>query len=136
MAAETYKLETILDLPRLSTRPYDKRNLGVQMQRSSCGNYRAVLVDLGEFGGEGSTGGLAIDDLANELEHVAAEIRRASGKTHPDHDRVRKVYIAAIAWRRQVNLVPASSLTQALIDVIDWAIAVEDGQPQAEGPYR
>lgn len=73
----TYKHEWTLDLPRLNA-AYQGRNLCVQMQRSEGGSYRAVLVDLAEFRGEGSTQGLAIDDLINELKHVASEIRRAS----------------------------------------------------------
>ena len=73
-----YQHEWSLDLPRLAAPSYQDRNLCVQMQRSTEGNYRAVLVDLGEFRGSGSTQGLAIDDLINELKHVASEIRRAS----------------------------------------------------------
>jgi len=72
-----YKHAWTLDLPRLVAPSCQGRNLCVQMQRSTDGNYRAVLVDLGEFRGSGSTQGLAIDDLINELEHVASEIRRA-----------------------------------------------------------
>jgi hypothetical protein len=77
-AASTYKHEWTLELPKLTAPSYQNRNLCVQMQQSANGNYRAVLVDLGEFRGEGSVQGIAIDDLADELEHVAAEIRRAS----------------------------------------------------------
>lgn len=72
-----YKHEWTLDLPRLAAPSYQGRNLCVQMQRSTEGNYRAVLVDLGAFCGSGSTQGLAIDDLINELKHVTSEIRRA-----------------------------------------------------------
>ena len=68
-----------LDLPKLTAPPFKDRDLSVQIQRLCCGSdYRAVLVDLGEFRGTGSTQGLAIDDLADLLEHVAAEIRRES----------------------------------------------------------
>ena len=74
----TYKHEWTLELPKLTAPSYQNRNLCVQMQQSANGNYRAVLVDLGEFRGEGSTQGIAIDDLVDELEHVVAEIRRAS----------------------------------------------------------
>ena len=71
-----------LALPRLSThRAYQGRNLCVQMQRSLQGSWRAVLVDLGEFRGEGSTQEIAIDDLINELELVAGEIRRTKRRT-------------------------------------------------------
>jgi hypothetical protein len=73
-----YKHEWTLELPKLTTPPYKDRNFCVQMQRSSNGNYRAVLVNLVEFRGSGSTEGLAIDDLADALENVAAEIRRES----------------------------------------------------------
>ena len=72
-----FKHEWTLDLPRLAAPSRQGRNLCVQMQRSADGNYRAVLIDLGEFRGSGSTQGLAIDDLINELKHVASEIRRA-----------------------------------------------------------
>ena len=72
-----YRHEWTLDLPRLDAPSYQGRNLCVQMQRSADGNYRAILVDLREFRGSGSTQGLAIDDLINELKHVASEIRRA-----------------------------------------------------------
>jgi len=53
--------------------------LCVHIERSPQGNYRARLADLQDFRGHGSTQGLAIDDLADELEFVAAEIRRESG---------------------------------------------------------
>ena len=72
-----YKHEWTLDLPRLDAPSYQGRNLCVQMQRSAEGNYRATLLDLHKFRGSGSTQGLAIDDLINELKHVASEIRRA-----------------------------------------------------------
>jgi len=120
-----YKHEGTLDLPKLTGSSFQHRNLCVQIQRSSAGNYRVVLVDLEEFRGEGSTQGLAIDDLANELEHVAAEIRRESGKVEPSLDRVREVYAAALAWRRAVNLAPVAPQTKALIATIDAAIAAE-----------
>lgn len=73
-----YKPIWTLELPKLDASPFRGRNLCVQMQRSSCGNYRAVLVDLGEFCGTGSGQTIAMDDLIHELEQVAAEIRRAS----------------------------------------------------------
>jgi len=73
----SYKHEWTLDLPRLDAPSYQGRNLCVQMQRSVEGNYRATLLDLHKFRGSGSTQGLAIDDLINELKHVASEIRRA-----------------------------------------------------------
>ncbi len=122
---DDYKHEWELDLPKLTGPSYEHRNLCVQIQRSSTGNYRAVLIDLEEFRGEGSSQGLAIDDLANELEHVAAEIRRESGKIEPSLDRVREIYAAAVAWRRSVNLVPVAPQTKALIAMIDAAIAAE-----------
>ena len=75
----TYKHEWTLDLPRLDAAPRQHRNLCVRMERAASGSgWRAVLVDLEEFRGSGSTQGLAIDDLINELKHVASEIRRAS----------------------------------------------------------
>jgi hypothetical protein len=71
-----YRHKWTLELPKLdSIHPH--RNLCVQMQEGP-GSWRAVLVDLEEFRGSGSTECLAIDDLADDLEHVAAEIRRAS----------------------------------------------------------
>lgn len=78
-AASVYKHAWTLDLPMLSHPSHRHRNFCVQLQQSSEGNYRAVLVDLGEFRGEGTTQGLAIDDLIDELEQVASEIKRASG---------------------------------------------------------
>jgi hypothetical protein len=77
----TLELFTIVASPSkrsISFGAYKNRNFCVQMQRSETGNYRAVLVDLGEFRGDGSTEGLAVDDLIHELEHVAAEIRRTT----------------------------------------------------------
>lgn len=79
MSSLTYKHELTLELPDLSGSRYRWRNLCVQVQRTLGGSYRAILVDLEEFRGEGSGQSLAIDDLAFELEHVAAEIRRANG---------------------------------------------------------
>ena len=77
MKKELYKHVWTLDLPKLEA-VYPERKLCVQMQQSPEGSWRAVLVDLVEFRGSGSMQGLAIDDLANDLEHIAAEIRRAS----------------------------------------------------------
>ena len=77
--ASDYKHEWALELPKLTAPPFKDRNLSVQIQQLFCGSdYRAVLVALGEFRGTGSTQCLAIDDLADLLEHVAAEIRRES----------------------------------------------------------
>lgn len=73
-----YRFEGFLELPGLDTTANRHRNLCVQVQRSPQGNCRALLVDLEEFCGHGSTHVLAIDDLAASLEHVAAEIRRAN----------------------------------------------------------
>ena len=125
MTASAYKHEWTLELPKLDTVHFQHRNLCVQIQRSSCGNYRAELIDLEAFRGTGSVQGIAIDALANELEHVAAEIRRESGKEMPDLEWTRAVYAAALEWRRHVNLVPATRHTQALIATIDAAIADE-----------
>ncbi len=120
-----YKHVWTLELPKLTAHRFQHRNLCVQVQRSSTGNYRAVLIDLEEFFGDGTTQGIAIDDLADELEYVAAEIRRESGKDCADPGYVREVYVAALAWRRQVNLTPATLHTRALITKIDAAIAAE-----------
>jgi hypothetical protein len=77
MATDDYKHEWTLDLPWLAS-AHPHRNLCVQMQRSAGGSWRAVLVDLDEFSGTGSTETLAIDDLVHALEHVATEIKRES----------------------------------------------------------
>jgi hypothetical protein len=90
MATDDYKHEWTLDLPWLAS-VHPHRNLCVQMQRSPEGNWRAVLVDLVEFRGTGSTEALAIDDLINELERVVAEIRRESS------------FDALTAWRRHLR---------------------------------
>lgn len=76
-ARVTYKHDWTLKLDKLAP-IYAKRKLEVQMWRSLEGSWCAVLVDLAKFRGTGSTQGLAIDDLANALEHIAVEIRRAS----------------------------------------------------------
>lgn len=75
---DKYTHEWTLELPKLTRPSFEHRNLCVQIRRSSAGNYHAVLVDLEEFCGKGTAQVLAIEDLANELERVAAEIRRAS----------------------------------------------------------
>ncbi len=80
-----YKHMWTLTLPALSGSRFRWRNLCVRVERHTGGSYRAVLVDLEEFRGEGSVQSLAIDDLASELEHVAAEIRRASGPGCDSH---------------------------------------------------
>ena len=125
---DSYTHEWTLDLPRLTGARYQHRNLCVQMQRSSTGNYRTVLVDLEEFRGDGTTQGIAMDDLADELEHVAAEIRRESGKIAPRLDRAREIYAAVVTWRRHVSLVPADQRTRAMIAAIDAAIAAEESE--------
>lgn len=88
-SASTYKHEWTLELPMLTAPSHQHRNFCVQMQRSSDGNWRAVLVDLGEFHGGGSSQQIAIDDLIDDLEQVAGEIRRASclAALRSDHDR-------------------------------------------------
>lgn len=126
MTASPYKHEWTLDLPKLTAPRYQHRNLCVQVQRSSTGNHRAVLVDLEEFRGDGTTQTMAIDDLANELEHIAAEIRRESGKVEPDLDRVREVYAAVLYWRRHVNLVPVEPRTKVMLATVDAAITAEE----------
>jgi len=73
-----YKHEWTLDLPKLVAAPYRGRNLSVRLERCNS-SWRAVLVDLGEFRGTGSTECMAVDDLIDELEQVAAEVKRASG---------------------------------------------------------
>jgi hypothetical protein len=121
-----HKHEYTLDLPKLVAGRHAHRNLCVELQRSPDGHHRAVLIDLGEFCGTGSTQGIAIDDLADELERAAAEIRRESGKVVPDLERVRAVYAAAVTWRRHMNRVSATLTAQALVDTIDAAIATEE----------
>ncbi len=129
--AQGYELAWSLELPRLTALPYHGRNLSVQVQRSRNGNYRAVLVDLGEFRGEGSGQSLAIDDLANELEHVAAEIRRESGGVEPDLDRLRAVYDAVLTWRRGELRTGLPADPRHMIATIDAAIIAEDTDRRA-----
>jgi hypothetical protein len=125
MSALTYKHEWTLELPKLTAPRYQHRNLCVQVQRSSTGNYRAVLVDLEEFRGDGLTQATAIDELADDLEEVAAEIQRASGKIDLDLARAREVYAAVLDWRRHVTLVPAEPRTKAMLATVDAAILAE-----------
>jgi len=126
VSTSTYKHVRTLELPKLNTARYRWRNLCVQIQRTLSGHYRAVLIDLEEFRGEALDQTLAINDLANELEHVAAEIRRESGSVVPNLDRVRAVYDAVCAWRAQIQLVPSSQLTQDMLCKIDAALASEE----------
>lgn len=124
----TCELAWTLELPKLFALPYHGRNLSVQVHRSYHGDYHAVLVDLGEFRGAGSVQSLAIDDLVDELEHVAAEIRRESGKVEVEFDlaRVRAVYSAALTWRRGELRTGLSADPSHMITTIDAAIFAED----------
>lgn len=79
-----YRHEFTLDLPELEKLAGNEhRNLCARLERAPDGTHRAVLVDFEEFRGHGSTQQLALEDLIDDLERVADEIRRVSGFGFP-----------------------------------------------------
>lgn len=73
---KSYPCKWILALSKLEAL-HPHRNLCVQIQEAPDGSCHAILVDLEEFCGSGISDGVAIDALADDLERVAAEIRRS-----------------------------------------------------------